>query len=273
MKRQTYYKSVIVLLITAIFFAGSSCSKGSASRKPPVVGEKKAAAQLTPEQRRQVEEMKKGVREAKTLVIARVNGADISMYSLVREMNLVAPKYIGPGQRTTPEMDERIKKEALDRLIFDELAVQEARKQGITVRPEAIDGIISKVRENHGSESAFREYLEMRGLSEDELRSTIERGHLFEMITAREIYGGIKVDEKALRERYGKEKGNLMTKGNPPKQPTFEEAKGLIEQKIIAEEGARKMAAWEKELKKKARIEILLAKVEKDLKEKAAKKQ
>ena len=38
---------------------------------------------------------------------------------------------------------------------------------------------------------------------------------------------------------------------------SFEEAKGLLEQKIRAEAGEKRMREWEKELRKKAKIEII----------------
>jgi len=77
-------------------------------------------------------------------VIAKVNGADLTMFDLVREMNAIAPKYIRKGESASPEITSKVKKKALNNLIFKELAVQEAIKEGMKVKPEAVEDVITK---------------------------------------------------------------------------------------------------------------------------------
>jgi SurA N-terminal domain len=203
----------------------------------------------------QSERVKKNREEAKNTIAARVNGSPITMYSLVQKMNLIAPHFIKPGQSSGPQIDNKIKQLALERLIFEELAVQEARRQGFIVKKEAVDDVIKRIKAGYGSEKEYKGYLETLGMTEDTLRETIERGHLIEMITAKEVYGIITADETALRVAYEKDKSKFIT-GNPPRQLTFEEARVFLERKIKSEEGAEKLKAWEKELKKKAKIEV-----------------
>jgi hypothetical protein len=81
------------------------------------------------------------------------------------------------------------------------------------------------------------------------------------MITAREIYGKIKVDDKALSDAYEKEKASFMTRDNPPRQLSFEEVKDFLVRKIKAEKGEKLIAKWNNELRKKAKIEIMPDKV------------
>jgi hypothetical protein len=85
-------------------------------------------------------------------------------------------------------------------------------------------------------------------------------GHLFESITAREIFEKIKVDHKALRETYEREKASLVTKDNPPRQLSFEEAKDFLVRKIKSERSGERTAEWDKELRKKATIEVMPSK-------------
>ncbi len=82
------------------------------------------------------------------------------MFMLMRAMNIVAPKYSKNARQRRLKLSGKIRKEALDRLIFEELAVQEAIRQGINPAPEAIEKVVAQVRENAGSEEAYREYLE-----------------------------------------------------------------------------------------------------------------
>jgi len=154
-------------------------------------------------------------------------------------------------------------------LIFKELAVQEAIKEGMRIKPQAVEDVINKVKAQAGSEEAYKKYLEERNVNEDALKKIVERSHLLEMITAKEIFDKIKVDDKVLRNTYDKEKASFMTKDNPPRQMSFEEAKGFIEGRIKSERGEKRMAEWDNELRKKAKIEVMLDEVEQKLKENA----
>jgi len=266
MKRTSLIMAV-ALMALAMVFTCSSCSKKKDASKSM---SQKEALKLT--QSKQAEEIKRGVRESKQIVIATVNGAELTMFDLLREMNAVAPKIIPHGQTGTPELTAKVKKEALNNLIFKELAVQEAIKEGMKVKPEAVEDVINKVRAQAGTEEAYKKYLEERNLNEDALKKTVERSQLLEMITAEEIFDKIKVDDKVLRNTYEKDKASFMTKEDPSRQMSFEEAEGFIEGKIKSERGQKRIAQWNNELRKKAKIEVMLDEVEKKLKENAIEK-
>jgi parvulin-like peptidyl-prolyl isomerase len=166
------------------------------------------------EEPKKAEETRRSAEEAKKTIVARVNGVDINMFMLVRAMNRVAPKYVKEGEEASPETTMKIKREALDRLIFEELAVQEAIRQGINPTPEAIDKVVAQVRESVGTEEAYREYLDKADLTEETLKKLIERSQRYELITAREIYGKVSIDEKLLKDEYEKEKGKFILPDN-----------------------------------------------------------
>ena len=256
--KRTSLKMAGALMALAMLFTYSSCSKKEDVSKST---SQEDALKLKPEQSKQAEEIKKGVKESKHIVIATVNGADLTMFDLVREMNTAAPKIIPHGQTGTPELTAKVKKEALNNLIFRELAVQEAIKEGMQVKPEAVEDVINKVRAQAGSEESYKRYLEERNVSEDALKKTVERSRLLEMITAREIFDKIKVDDKVLRNTYEKDKASFMTKDSPQRQMSFEEAKGFIEDKIKSEIGQKRIAQWNNELRQKAKIDINKAKL------------
>jgi hypothetical protein len=251
------------LIAVAMLLPLLSCNKKEDVPKSIAVKEEQ---KMMPEQIKQAEEIKKGIGESKNVVVSRVNGADITMYDLVKEMNAIVPKYAAAGQPTTPEITAQVKKEALDKLIFRELAVQEAIKEGMKVKPEAIEDVINRVKAQTGSEEAYKKYLEERNLNEDALKKTIARSHLFEMITAKQIFDKIKVDDKVLRDTYEKNKAAFITKDNPSRQMSFEEAKGFIERKIKSERGQKRIAQWNNELRKEAKIEVMLDEVQQKLK-------
>lgn len=174
----------------------------------------RAAEAQKAEETKKAEGERKAAEEAKKIIVARVNGADINMLMLTRAMNRVAPKYVKEGEAVTPETTTKIKREALDRLIFEELAVQEAVKQGINPAPETIEKVVAQVKQNMRSEQGYRDYLDKAGLTEDDLKKIIERSQRYELITAREVYGKVKVDEKLLHDEYEKEKGKFVLPDN-----------------------------------------------------------
>jgi len=45
----------------------------------------------------------------------------------LREMNATAPQYLAKGQQRTPELDEKVRHDALNGLILRMLGVQEAK--------------------------------------------------------------------------------------------------------------------------------------------------
>jgi parvulin-like peptidyl-prolyl isomerase len=339
-------KYICAVLLVAITLTGTSCSREKISEKvttPPV-------GKIT-------EEFKKGVEQSKKFVISRVNGSDITMNNLINEMNRIAPRFVNDVSQRTPEIDNKVKREALAGLIFRELAVQEAVKQGMKAGPEVVEQAMKQLKANLGSEDNYRKYLETAGHSEASFNKQIEKDELLKMITAREIIQKVKVNEKLVRDTYNKEKATydipesfavedvlipvgkdaetsmkkakeilaLIRKNNndiskisqdksffvrngnvsnqeypniyqaaakmksgelsaiikeedglhivkflkkvPPQTLSFEEAKGDIERKLMQPFIEKRKAEWERGLKKNARIEIMLAEVEKKIKE------
>lgn len=311
----------------------------------------------------ELEKMRLSSEEAKKITVAIVNDATISMFELVRMMNRVAPKYVKEGEEITPEITAQVKKDALDRLILDELAIQQSYTKGVTIEKEAIDKVITNVRESLGSEEELAQYMKGRNLTEEQLRAEIERSRRREIIMAKEVYGKVKVNEDDIKKEYQQYKkdgrlkkaddfiikevllmkgesdeaekkkaeallaeikkhdgdmGKLVLDGTfitrrmqitkdrypviydmmskmkkdemsgvvkdggayhifmvvnnePARELTLDESRGFIENRLrVPAQDARK-AEWEKELRKDAKIEIMLEKVEQELKEKADK--
>lgn len=242
---------IIGLLLVMIALSGHACSKEKS-------GEKKA-----PGHEKMVEAYQKSMLESKKNVVAKVNGATIPMYDLISEMNAVAPQYIKPGQKRDPKVDEKVRKEALDRLIYRELAVQEAVRQGMKVPTQAIADNLKKLKADLKTEDAYREKLKQFGLTEEELKKQLERSVLVEMITEKEIFDKVKVDPKQVEKTYAKEKASL--KGPSGKPLSFEEARPLIEEKLMKPAVNKREDEWVDGLKKAAKIEITLGQSAKEI--------
>ena len=78
----------------------------------------------------------------KKIVVAKVNGVELSRYELVQMMNLISAN---TPSASSPESREKIEKIALDQLVLRELALQDAARQGLHVEPREIDGVITSL--------------------------------------------------------------------------------------------------------------------------------
>jgi len=250
---KNFYSAVLaVLFIIAVSLSGTSCKKEQKAAVPPT-------PPPTPEQQAKVEEMKKETRQsteqAKTIIVAQVNGVDITMLDLINEMNTIAQREEARGRKEKNDKTmEQDKNEALDNLIFKELAIQEAIKQGIKVSPERVDNIIKLMKEQGGSKEAFQKYLDEHQITEADLRKRIERSQLFEMITGEEVYQKVKLDDKDIRAYYDKHKSEL--KDNSGKRLTYEESANFIRRKLISEKGAVLKKEWAKKMRNNASVVV-----------------
>ena len=80
--RRRLLKRIIALLIVTISLTVLSCAHEKTTRQEP------ANTMLGHE------DYLKGVRESKKIIVAKVNGADITLKELVDRMNQITPRYV-----------------------------------------------------------------------------------------------------------------------------------------------------------------------------------
>ncbi len=139
--------------------------------------------------------------ETKKIVVARVNGTPITMDALVNMMNRMGPP------RDGGEIEiEKVKKAALDQLIMQELAYQQAKARDITVEQETIDEAVSRFRGKIGGELEFTLYLGKQGMTETAFRAELERAFMVQKMYEREVLGKAAVPEDVIQQEYEREK-------------------------------------------------------------------
>lgn len=246
---------ICFMILGALGFTLISCSKEKAPGKE--------AVKETPEQTKIVEAYRKSLSDAQKIIVATVNNMNITAFDLVKEMNVVVRQYIKPGQKKDPKVDEKVRKEALDRLIYRELAVQEARKQGMQPLPGAVEAELKRMKADLKTEDAYRQNLANSGLTEEELKKQLENNILIGMITEHEIFDKVKIDPKLVKKTYEKEKGSF--KGPSGRIMSFEEARPIIEEKLTRPLVQKREDIWVEELKKAAKINIIQNQASKDI--------
>lgn len=143
--------------------------------------------------------------EAKQIVVAKVNGADITLYSLTRMMDRMAAI---DRKSPSPASAEETRKKALDMLIFQELSLQEAERQGMSVKMTEIESAITALV-GHKTED-LETFLAKQNITIEELRSGIKRQILLQRIYSREVVEKINITDDDVRKEYERRKSEFV---------------------------------------------------------------
>ena len=141
------------------------------------------------------------------LIIAKVNGAEISSSAHSKTEELIREQKLQAGRDSK---DSEVRKEAIDRLILQELIFQKARQLGMKAEEEKIELYIKKMKEGAGSEEAYREFLSREKFSEKDLRNEAERILLIQSLYDKEVSSGVVISEEQMRAEYEREKDKFV---------------------------------------------------------------
>ncbi|MCF8056406.1 MAG: SurA N-terminal domain-containing protein [Desulfocapsa sp.] len=213
MKRK--YSIASLLLVICLFSVPVvGIAQESVPLSPAAAAAEKQLIDLAEAERQKaIAEQQKAVVASKEVIVASVEGTEISMFDLVAMMNRVVSAFYGDVKVLTPELNKEIQERALDRLIFEELAVREAVRQKIIIAPEKIDKVIEETKKTYSTEEEYQKYLSDNDISEEQLRAKILRRKLLQAITGKEIYQKVNIDPKDMERLYSeyKEAGKLRT--------------------------------------------------------------
>ena len=136
--------------------------------------------------------------------VARVNGKDITMAELVQVMSNIK-KVQFMGKKPSEEDIHQIKKNALDSLIFTELARQYAEKN-IKVTEQDVNDEVGKLKTHLKTEEAYQDYLKKSGTTEEDIRKKIEGRLRMQKLFQQEVNAKAIFDEEAARKEYNEQK-------------------------------------------------------------------
>lgn len=134
-------------------------------------------------------------------VVANVNGAAVTMGALMDSIREIMMTKYGNTEVTT-DIARVIRKDALEKLVLEELACQRAATLGISVKPELIDKNIEARRTAAGGEEKFQESLAQQNMTLPDLERQIERFYLIKQLIHKDIDSKINITEETLDEAY-----------------------------------------------------------------------
>ncbi len=188
MKKRFVVASTFVLMMVFVLFE-FSCVNGDVPGNGPVSGDKVAEAPSG------------GIAQnLSQFVAARVNGREITMESVTKEMDSMFMQRGIMGKPTAKETVQ-VRDDALDYLIFMELAIEYGEKI-IKVSDDEIDITIKQLKAELGTEKAYNDYLRMNKHTEETLRKDIEKKYLTQKTLQQEVNSKVVLDEEDTRREY-----------------------------------------------------------------------
>jgi parvulin-like peptidyl-prolyl isomerase len=147
-----------------------------------------------------------GIAEGKR-IIAKVNGVEISERSLLKTEDIIRAQNLKAHRGSE---DREVRKEALERLILQELIYQKAVEMGMKVDEKELDPYVERIRTNAGGEEAYLEFLSKEKLSEKDLRKETERHLLIQGLYNQEVAAKVVVSEEEMRAEYERNKDKFV---------------------------------------------------------------
>lgn len=146
---------------------------------------------------------------AKKIAVARVNGVSITMEAVVKMMNNMSSR-MRHGSAQQQDLGA-LRREALNKLILQELAYQRAKAEGLLPSPAEVDAELQKIKARMGNGEKFTAFLEKEAMSEQDLRTFIETNLAIGQLIKKEVSGKIVITEDDVKKEYENRKNTFGT--------------------------------------------------------------
>jgi peptidyl-prolyl cis-trans isomerase C len=145
---------------------------------------------------------------------AKVNGKTVKSTTLDFAVENFCENQKMMGVNIEDEDKKILREKILDELISAELLYQESKKAGLGNLTKKVDEQFDSIKKGFKTEKEFNNLMKERGLSEKELRESIEKGVYIETFLETEVYSDITIDETEKIQEYDNNKDKL----NVPEQ-------------------------------------------------------
>ena len=133
---------------------------------------------------------------------ARVNGVVLTQRDLLTQMVEMFP-YSAQHGGFPKDMEPQIRRGAMDMIIFNELAYQEAKRRGMTVAPARVTSTATKFRKRFPDAQTYKQYLQLEAKGSPKvMRAKIERALLIEDFLNKEVSKKARLTPAQLRKYY-----------------------------------------------------------------------
>lgn len=192
----------------------------------------------------------------KNAVVAKVNGHVITKEEFDRELDYYKNSFelqfgsdVWNQDIDGKKFIDVVKEQVIETLIYNELVLEEAQRQGIEVTQQETDQEIQAVKDLYEDEQQYQQLLETQGLSEEQFAEKIELG-LIESKFREKVLVDVTVSEEEIKDYYDKNQKEF-------KNDTIKASHILLDTREEAEEVLAKAKTGENfaELAKKYSVE------------------
>jgi peptidyl-prolyl cis-trans isomerase SurA len=135
-------------------------------------------------------------------VVARVNGKDITAAQLDKQVQV---QLNGSEQPATPEELQDLKLQVLNRMINDEILLEQAAKSNLSASDAEVDLKFTEFKSQY-TEEKFQETLKEQKMSVEDIRAELRKGITLDKLVNKEITSKISVTDAEIKELYEKNK-------------------------------------------------------------------
>ncbi|MCF8720723.1 peptidyl-prolyl cis-trans isomerase [Nitrospina gracilis] len=146
-------------------------------------------------------------------MIARVNGETLDRKALTKEVSRNKKKYRveEEGESLSKEKLIWLRMDALNQMIQEKILLQEAKKQGVELEPDALEIEYHNIRQGYEKE-AFQKILDFQENTEKEWKEKLKRRLLIKKLIQETVNSRVSVQEEELK-RYFDEHQDEFQKG------------------------------------------------------------
>ncbi|MBW1807855.1 MAG: peptidylprolyl isomerase [Deltaproteobacteria bacterium] len=149
---------------------------------------------------------------SKSQIVAKVNGVSIYKEEFENTLRHAQTTRMRPDGNLEDTDKSTLGQKILQKMIQDELLVQHARSQNISVTPSEIQLKFEQIKIQGGGEAAFIAFLEQRGLDRTSAATNLERNMIIERLTEK-IRAAESVSEKEITTYYESHPEEFRTEG------------------------------------------------------------
>jgi peptidyl-prolyl cis-trans isomerase C len=131
--------------------------------------------------------------------VAMVNGTPITQGDFDRALGFAKQQFSKMGKVTD---DAQMKEGVLDQLIGSELLYQESKKTGVRIDAKTVDERLDQWKKRFPNDEEYKKALQAMNLSEDQMKSDIEKGLAIENLVVEKFVDKITVSEKEIKDYY-----------------------------------------------------------------------
>ncbi len=136
-------------------------------------------------------------------IVATVNNSPITLKQ-VRMRAQLASREVAYHTQISDEKKQEIMAKALDQLIVEELAYQEAKKTGISISEKEINNRLNEIKNGFPSEDAFNKSLAINNLDLNKYKRLIEKELLIKKINEKMFGKPITLSNKEVKDYFEK---------------------------------------------------------------------